>query len=175
MDKTTPQARHNVIGRKTMKKHIAKLASIIFLASICLILGANISFAEMGRDHSHEHKAKHKAEHECDHEYKYNCPMCPGVESYEPGDCPKCGMKLEKTECDCEHSDAAFTCPMHPEVKSDKPGDCPKCGMKLVKTEKNDGHEKHAMMYACPMHPEVMSDKADADCPKCGMKLVPVK
>lgn len=26
---------------------------------------------------------------------KYFCPMCPGVESGEPGDCPKCGMALE--------------------------------------------------------------------------------
>jgi Cu+-exporting ATPase len=24
------------------------------------------------------------------------CPMCPGVESDEPGDCPKCGMALER-------------------------------------------------------------------------------
>ena len=26
---------------------------------------------------------------------KYFCPMCPGVESDRPGDCPKCGMALE--------------------------------------------------------------------------------
>jgi len=26
---------------------------------------------------------------------KYFCPMCPGVESDVPGDCPKCGMALE--------------------------------------------------------------------------------
>ena len=26
---------------------------------------------------------------------KYFCPMCPGVESDQPGDCPKCGMALE--------------------------------------------------------------------------------
>ena len=26
---------------------------------------------------------------------KYYCPMCEGVESDEPGDCPKCGMALE--------------------------------------------------------------------------------
>ena len=28
---------------------------------------------------------------------KYFCPMCPGVESDKPGDCPKCGMALELT------------------------------------------------------------------------------
>jgi Cu+-exporting ATPase len=27
---------------------------------------------------------------------KYFCPMCPGVESQKPGDCPKCGMALER-------------------------------------------------------------------------------
>ena len=27
---------------------------------------------------------------------KYFCPMCPGVESEAPGDCPKCGMALER-------------------------------------------------------------------------------
>ena len=27
---------------------------------------------------------------------KYFCPMCPGVESDMPGDCPKCGMALER-------------------------------------------------------------------------------
>lgn len=29
-------------------------------------------------------------------EAKYFCPMCPGVESDEAGDCPKCGMALER-------------------------------------------------------------------------------
>ncbi len=28
---------------------------------------------------------------------KYFCPMCPGVESDQPGECPKCGMALEPT------------------------------------------------------------------------------
>src|SRR5713226_1734936 len=27
---------------------------------------------------------------------KYFCPMCAGVESNRPGDCPKCGMALER-------------------------------------------------------------------------------
>lgn len=27
---------------------------------------------------------------------KFFCPMCPGVESDKPGDCPKCGMALER-------------------------------------------------------------------------------
>ena len=27
---------------------------------------------------------------------KYFCPMCPGVESDQPGDCPKCGMAFRQ-------------------------------------------------------------------------------
>lgn len=57
------------------------------------------------------------------------CPMCPGVESDNPGTCPKCGMALERNP---EFVRAAlYTCPMHPEVRSDHPGECPICGMAL--------------------------------------------
>ncbi len=64
---------------------------------------------------------------------KYFCPMCPGVESDEPGDCPKCGMALERNPAWAAPAvgKAIYTCPMHPEVQQDHPGDCPKCGMAL--------------------------------------------
>ena len=60
---------------------------------------------------------------------KYYCPMlCEGDKKYDkPGDCPKCGMDLEKEES----SKTIYTCPMHPEVEQDHPGSCPKCGMDL--------------------------------------------
>jgi Cu+-exporting ATPase len=62
----------------------------------------------------------------------YYCPMCPGVESDLPGDCPKCGMALEKSaRASGPEAKTLFTCPMHPEVEQDHPGDCPKCGMPL--------------------------------------------
>ena len=64
---------------------------------------------------------------------KYFCPMCPEVESGKPGDCPKCGMALERNPA--WFAPAAgkviYTCPMHPEIEQDHPGDCPKCGMAL--------------------------------------------
>ncbi|CAN5753478.1 heavy metal translocating P-type ATPase [soil metagenome] len=60
---------------------------------------------------------------------KWFCPMCPDVESDEPGDCPKCGMALERNPAYREGT--IYTCPMHPEIEQDHPGDCPKCGMKL--------------------------------------------
>ncbi len=65
---------------------------------------------------------------------RYFCPMCPGVESDKPGDCPKCGMALERNPAwvASESGESIYTCPMHPEVQQDQPGDCPKCGMALV-------------------------------------------
>ena len=60
---------------------------------------------------------------------KYICPMCPGVESPEPGACPKCGMALERAAP--AKKIVKYTCPMHPEVVQDGPGNCPKCGMAL--------------------------------------------
>ncbi len=64
---------------------------------------------------------------------KYFCPMCPGVESDKPGDCPKCGMALERNPAWVAPASGRtiYTCPMHPEVQRDDPGDCPICGMTL--------------------------------------------
>jgi Cu+-exporting ATPase len=64
---------------------------------------------------------------------KYFCPMCPGVESDQPGECPKCGMALERNPAWQLPAAAKviYTCPMHPEVQQDHPGNCPKCGMAL--------------------------------------------
>ncbi|MEP0368591.1 MAG: heavy metal translocating P-type ATPase [Cyclobacteriaceae bacterium] len=73
---------------------------------------------------------------------KYYCPMlCEGDKKYDkPGDCPKCGMDLEKEES----SKTIYTCPMHPEVEQDHPGSCPKCGMDLEpkKASADDGSEE---------------------------------
>ena len=57
----------------------------------------------------------------------WTCPMHPEVESDQPGDCPKCGMALERVVS----TQTQYTCPMHPEVVRDEPGDCPICGMAL--------------------------------------------
>jgi len=75
----------------------------------------------------------HEAEHSVkpSSAAKHFCPMCPGVESDEPGDCPKCGMALERNPSWVPPDKTIYTCPMHPEVQQDHPGDCPKCGMAL--------------------------------------------
>ena len=62
---------------------------------------------------------------------EWTCPMCPGIESDVPADCPKCGMALEKAVPGTGQISLRYTCPMHPEVVSDQPGECPICGMAL--------------------------------------------
>lgn len=78
--------------------------------------------------------------HDCGHDQaetpsnassKYFCPMCPGVESDKPGDCPQCGMDLERNPAYREKRATMWTCPMHPEVQEPQPGHCPICGMDL--------------------------------------------
>jgi Cu+-exporting ATPase len=79
-----------------------------------------------GHDHQHS-----EADIESSANAKYYCPMCPGVESDTPGDCPKCGMRLERNPAFKAETLKVWTCPMHPEVQEPKPGPCPKCGMDL--------------------------------------------
>jgi Cu+-exporting ATPase len=62
---------------------------------------------------------------------KYFCPMCEGVTSETPADCPVCGMALEPTSPSVTTTQTVYTCPMHPEVEQDGPGSCPECGMDL--------------------------------------------
>ncbi len=59
----------------------------------------------------------------------WSCPMHPEVESDRAGDCPKCGMALERIVTGTHAQQ--YTCPMHPEIVRDEPGDCPICGMAL--------------------------------------------
>lgn len=80
---------------------------------------------------------------------KYYCPMCEGVTSDQPGDCPKCGMALERNPAYHEPARTIWTCPMHPEVEQDRPGDCPICGMalepKIIGPAPEENHELRDM------------------------------
>ncbi len=100
-----------------------------------------------------EHSGEHEA---CEHhghahlsvkptaQAAYYCPMCPGVESDKPGECPKCGMALERNPAAAPApGKTIWTCPMHPQVEQDHPGDCPICGMALEpKTVTSAEHEE---------------------------------
>jgi P-type Cu+ transporter len=95
-------------------------------------------------EHEHSHDKSGEEHHSCHsddgHHHSggnkpsgdkaYYCPMCPGVESDEPGNCPKCGMALEKAQSG-PSTKTEYVCPMHPEIVRDEPGDCPICGMAL--------------------------------------------
>jgi Cu+-exporting ATPase len=70
---------------------------------------------------------------------KYDCPMCPGVESDKPGSCPKCGMALELNPAHRSAQKIIYTCPMHPQVEQDHPGPCPICGMALEPKTAGEG------------------------------------
>lgn len=71
----------------------------------------------------------------------YTCPMHPEIESSTPGDCPKCGMALERKAP--AGAPTEWTCPMHPEIVRAEPGVCPICGMALEPREIAAGEEEN--------------------------------
>jgi Cu+-exporting ATPase len=82
----------------------------------------------------HEHRHSHRAlTAKPSASAQYFCPMCLGVEANAPGDCPKCGMALERNPAWVLPTPAKtnYTCPMHPQVQQDHPGNCPTCGVAL--------------------------------------------
>jgi Cu+-exporting ATPase len=89
----------------------------------------------MKDSHSHQHGDHHHhgASIQPTKDAKYYCPMCEGVVSDQPGDCPKCGMALERNPAWIAPAAGKliYTCPMHPQIEQDHPGDCPICGMAL--------------------------------------------
>lgn len=105
-------------------------------------------------EHEHCHGNRKESDQHCCHggaesvepsgDKAYYCPMCAGVESDEPGNCPKCGMALEKAQSG-PSTKTEYVCPMHPEVVRDEPGECPICGMALeprtVTLEEEDNPE----------------------------------
>ncbi|MBS1681518.1 MAG: P-type ATPase [Cytophagales bacterium] len=79
-------------------------------------------------------------------EGEYYCPMlCESDKKYpKPGNCPVCGMHLEK-EQKLKARATEYTCPMHPEIIRNEPGSCPICGMELVpRVVQKDNEEEEA-------------------------------
>ena len=97
------------------------------------------SQAEEHSRYSHEgHESHHTMDHSHHHGHaepppagKYFCPMDPEVISDKPGNCPRCGMALERNPSWAPDTKLIYTCPMHPEVQQDHSGNCPICGMAL--------------------------------------------
>jgi len=84
--------------------------------------------------HVHSHNTLVVSETQISEAGIYYCPMrCEGDKTYDkPGDCPVCGMHLNKEAKAVSISQTVYSCPMHPEIKSDLPGSCSICGMDLV-------------------------------------------
>jgi Cu+-exporting ATPase len=99
--------------------------------SCCGGQAAHATHSHGDQDSYHHHGHGRQAEVKPSAAAKYLCPMCPGVESDTPGDCPKCGMALERNPAWQPAAKTIYTCPMHPEIEQDHPGDCPICGMAL--------------------------------------------
>ncbi len=105
-------------------------------------------------------------------EHEYICPMkC--YNSKEPGNCPVCGMKLEKKEIPVEALGEKLTCICPQEWDSKTaPKSCPMCGMLLKKsitTTTPTGKKKHKFVYMCPM--ACMTSDKPGKCLQCKRPL----
>ncbi|HHT9111083.1 MAG TPA: efflux RND transporter periplasmic adaptor subunit, partial [Candidatus Brocadiaceae bacterium] len=103
---------------------------------------------------------------------EYICPMkC--YTSKEPGDCPVCGMRLEKKEMPVEISGEKLACICPQEWNpSTAPKSCPMCGMLLKKnvtTTTPSGKKKKNIVYMCPM--SCMASDKPGQCTECKRPL----
>jgi len=109
--------------------------------------------------------------------FEYVCPMkC--FTSKEPGNCPVCGMKLEKVpvskgeeivkKAPSVKAETLYECPMKC-YASKTDGDCPVCGMHLEKMELPAEVAGEKLTCICPQ--EWDPTTAPKSCPMCGMML----
>jgi multidrug efflux pump subunit AcrA (membrane-fusion protein) len=109
--------------------------------------------------------------------FEYVCPMKCHT-SKEPGDCPVCGMKLEKVPVSKGEEivekelslkvGTLYECPMKC-YASKTDGDCPVCGMHLEKRELPADVAGEKLTCICPQ--EWDPTTAPKSCPMCGMML----
>lgn len=134
------------VATVTMEHHIAteKLQEAVGKAG-----HYRISMQGQSNEASHPHHQPHRhnpaGQQATEHAKagEYYCPMhCEGDKTYDrPGNCPVCGMHLEKVP-QAQRALGQYTCPMHPEIVKDAPGACPICGMELVPLALEDEQEK---------------------------------
>lgn len=104
----------------------------------------------------------------------YTCQTHDTIAMKKPGNCPICGMKLDRSKKEQMKAEITknYSCPMHINVTSDKPGKCTQCGMDLSLSPKEKMKAAVMNAFACPMKCE--GDKTynkEGKCPKCGMAL----
>ena len=132
----------------TMEKHIptAKFQEVLSAIGNYQITDYNEKIVENSKKKSSNSEPKNdKTALSLDNnlDVKYHCPMhCEGDKNYDKaGDCPVCGMALEKVH-ELNNTKTLFTCPMHPEIIQDHSGSCPICGMDLVPMNPSDSEEQ---------------------------------
>jgi hypothetical protein len=82
----------------------------------------------------------------------YLCPLHPGVQSKQPGRCPKCNTTLVASEA-AGPGKAYFACPMHPDVQALTPGKCSRCGMSLVEMNPPEIGKYRLRLVTTPLIP----------------------
>ena len=76
----------------------------------------------------------------------YTCAMHPEIRQDQPGNCPICGMPLEKLVESAPEINTDYVCPMHPEIIRNEPGSCPKCGMALEARHVSEAKENRELL-----------------------------
>ena len=99
----------------------------------------------------------------------YTCPMHPEVQLPKAGNCPKCGMTLEKKVIKIAKPKSV---PQKPKANQ-APATQESAGKQkeIQMPVKTDVRSAQPATYTCPMHPEIHA-VSPGDCPKCGMRLV---
>ena len=108
----------------------------------------------------------------------YTCVTHDTVAMKKPGNCPVCGMKLERSKKEQMKAEVTknYSCPMHADVTSESAGKCTKCGMNLTLSAKEKMKAEVVKAYSCPMKCE--GDKTydkTGKCPRCAMDLMEKK
>jgi uncharacterized C2H2 Zn-finger protein len=70
-----------------------RILILISATAVAISASAQVGAIDLNRPHSEHH---YEQEHE--KRQKYTCPMHPEVVTEQPGNCPKCGMKLVPIE-----------------------------------------------------------------------------
>jgi CopA family copper-resistance protein len=99
----------------------------------------------------------------------YTCPMHPEVQQPKPGNCPKCGMTLEKKSIKIAKPKSVSQKSKPNQSSKTKESAGKQNGMQ--KDVKSNVKSAQRDNYTCTMHPEIHAT-SPGDCPKCGMKLV---
>jgi transcription initiation factor IIE alpha subunit len=141
-----------------------KFSKLLLLPAFALLSLTGFSQEKGGKKDTTQHVAL------------YTCPMHNTVAMKKPGNCPICGMKLQRSAKEQMKTEVTknYSCPIHLDVQSDKPGKCSKCGMNLTLSSKEKMKTEVMNNYTCAMHSDVKSAKP-GKCPYCGMNLREVK